>query len=432
MKIKLLWVFLGVLSILMVGACVPYSPVVPPPHTPWTPTQPFFTPTTTIPTPTATPTTTPTGIAKWTFMVYIDGDNNLEPAAVGDLNEMEMVGSTSSVNIVAEIDRIPGYDTSNGDWTGTRRYYVKKDYDPYVINSQLIQDLGELNMGNPQTLVDFVSWAVSNYPAEHYALVIWNHGGGFRKVTGYPISKDIAIDDTNSDKITMGELSLALSRINSILGKKLDLLGMDACLMGMIEVAYEIKDYANVMVASEESEPLEGWPYDRLLADLVSNPSMSAGTLGSHIVNDFVTYYQGTDTVTLSAIDLTQIGTVASFVSQFALSVINDTVTPGSQYISSANSAQYYQGDTDFIDLYDFANQVLNNPFISNPTGKTAAGNIMSAVSSAIIAEGDTLIGEDHGLSIYFPYTPPMDARYPLTKFARDTYWDEMLQYLGY
>ncbi len=432
MKIKLGILFLAIFGILMIGACVPYIPVYPPTYTPGPyPTQPQPTPTSPWVQPTPTPTQV-VSIPKWTVMVYIDGDNNLEPNAIEDLNEMEMVGSTSSVNVVVQIDRIPGYDTSNGDWTGARRYYVTKDYDPYTINSTLIQDLGEVNMGSPQTLIDFVNWATTNYPANHYALIIWNHGGGFRKNTRYPLTKDIAIDDTSNDAISMPQLSYALSRISTLLGKRIDLFGMDACLMSMIEVAYEIKDYANVMVSSEENEPLDGWPYSRILTPLISNPSMSASALGSQIVNNFVAFYQGTENVTLSAIDLSKIGSLASLVSQFASAVINDNLTNTSQYIYDANSTEYY-GDQDFIDLYDFASIIVYDPYIYSASAKNLAGSIMSGIQNAVIAKGATFdITYNNGISIYFPYTPPIDARYPLTRFAQNTYWDEMLQHLGF
>ena len=102
--------------------------------------------------------------AEWTVMVYLDADNNLESAGIDDINEMEMVGSTGDVNIVVQADRIPGYDISNSDWTNTRRYYIAQDFDPVQINSEF-NDLGELNMGDPQTLIDFTDWATINCPA---------------------------------------------------------------------------------------------------------------------------------------------------------------------------------------------------------------------------------------------------------------------------
>ncbi|GAH31165.1 unnamed protein product, partial [marine sediment metagenome] len=224
-------------------------------------------------------------IPEWTVMIYLDADNNLEMAGINDINEMEMVGSTTDVNVVVQVDRIPysvlaanneGHldDSSNSNWTNTRRYYITQDFDPYTINSDLKSDLGELNMGNPSTLIDFATWAVTEYPAEKYLLVIWNHGGGFRSPAS--TTKDIAWDDTSGgDKITMSELEYALSAISIQMGKNVDIVGMDACLMAMTEVAYQIKDYADILVTSEESEPNDGWPYDTILGQLVSYPTMT-------------------------------------------------------------------------------------------------------------------------------------------------------------
>ena len=86
---------------------------------------------------------------QWTFLVYLVGDNNLEGAGIDDLNEMEQVGSSDQVNIIVQFDRIAGYDSTNGDWTSTRRYYATQDSLPSTISSLLLEDLGELNMGRP-------------------------------------------------------------------------------------------------------------------------------------------------------------------------------------------------------------------------------------------------------------------------------------------
>ncbi|MDI6905189.1 MAG: hypothetical protein QMD13_06865 [Candidatus Bathyarchaeia archaeon] len=88
---------------------------------------------------------------SWTFMVYLDADNNLEAAGINDLNEMEIVGSSETLAIIVQIDRILGYDSSNGNWAETRRYYVTKDNNVETINSNMLENMGELNMGNPET-----------------------------------------------------------------------------------------------------------------------------------------------------------------------------------------------------------------------------------------------------------------------------------------
>jgi len=376
--------------------------------------------------------------AEWTVMIYLDADNNLESAGIDDINEMEMVGSTTDVNIVVQVDRIPysvlasnnqGYadDISNGDWTDTRRYYITQDFDPVQINSQLKSNLGELNMGDYQTLVDFANWAMTNYPAQKYLLVIWNHGGGFRS-PAYT-TKDIAWDYTNGeDKITMPELEDALSAVSSQIGKKIDIVGMDACLMAMTEVAYQIKDYAGIMVASEENEPGDGWPYDSILAQLVSNPSMSAEQLATDIVDKYIFSYSSGN-VTQSAIDLSCMDILAGQLSNLALAIKSDSFTSKSRYIVGAVNSQYY-GDPDFIDLYDLCNQLLT--YSNSLEVKNIASNIQQTLDDAILKSGyiGGKVSNSKGLSIYFPWYYGYSGYYNFTNFSRDTLWDEMLLHL--
>lgn len=376
--------------------------------------------------------------AEWTVMVYLDADNNLESAGIDDINEMEIVGSTTEVNIVVQVDRIPysvlasnnqGYadDTSNNNWTTTRRYYITQDFDPVQINSQLKSDLGELNMGDPQTLIDFTNWATINYPAKKYLLVIWNHGGGFRSLS---LTKDIAWDDTSGgDKITMPELEYALSAISAQMGKNIDIVGMDACLMAMTEVAYQIKDYADILVASEESEPFDGWPYDTILGELMGNPLISSEQLAVDIVDKYIFSYPYGN-VTQSAIDLSYMGTLAGQLSNLAFAIMDDSLTLKSKYILASVSSQYY-GDSDFIDLYDFCNQLLT--YSNSLEVKNIALNIQQTLNYVVIKSGYSggSVSGSKGLSIYFPYIT-YHYYYNYTNFSQDTFWDEMLSYLGY
>lgn len=373
--------------------------------------------------------------AEWTVMIYLDSDNNLESAGINDINEMEMVGSTADVNIVVQADRIPGYDISNSDWTTTRRYYITQDSDPFLINSQLKSDLGELNMGDPQTLVDFANWAVTEYPAEKYLLVIWNHGGGFRSLN---FTKDIAWDDTSGgDKITMSELEYSLSAISAQMGKNIDIVGMDACLMAMTEVAYQIKDHTDILVASEESEPNDGWPYDTILAQLAANPTMSSTQLAADIIDKYI-YFYPFDEVTLSAIDLSYMDTLVGQLSSLAQTIKEDSITPSNKYIIAAYNSQYYSQspyawEKDFIDLYDFCNKLLF--YSNNMSVKNIAQSIQQTLNYAVINSdyNGVSVSGSKGLSIYFPYySGYIDIKYSDTNFARDTKWDEMLSYLGY
>src|SRR5262245_61774804 len=106
---------------------------------------------------------------SWTVMVYLAGDNNLDGAGVVDLKEMKKVGSNDQLNILAQFDRA-------GTKAQTMRYCLRKKT---PLAKDAVKRLGETNMGDPKVLQDFVSWSAKNYPAEHYMLVLWNHGAGW-------------------------------------------------------------------------------------------------------------------------------------------------------------------------------------------------------------------------------------------------------------
>jgi hypothetical protein len=120
------------------------------------------------------------GEADWLVMLYQDADDKiLEQDIYVDLNEVERVGSTDRVQIVAQIDRYRTGYQGDGDWTQARRYYVTQDDDLGRVGSQLVAELGEVNMAGGETLVDFVAWATQAFPAQKYMLVLSDHGLGW-------------------------------------------------------------------------------------------------------------------------------------------------------------------------------------------------------------------------------------------------------------
>ena len=114
--------------------------------------------------------------AEWTVMVFLNADNNLEEFGLEDFQEMAKVGSSDKLNIVVQFDRTPGYAKSTPDWTQTLRFRVTKDMKALPANA--LADIGEQNMGDGKTLEQFVSWAMKEYPANHYMLDVWDHGQG--------------------------------------------------------------------------------------------------------------------------------------------------------------------------------------------------------------------------------------------------------------
>ncbi len=369
--------------------------------------------------------------SSWTIMEYMDGDINdfMEGAAIHDFNEIEAAPSNPAVNVVVQFDRIPGQDSSNGNWTTTRRYLVTHDTDPANITSTMIEDLGELNMGDPTTLVDFVEWAIQNYPAENYMLVLLDHGSGWRTMAS-SFERSICIDDSSGgNSLSLQELGDALNLINTDTGVKLDILGFDACLMGMLEVDYQIMQYVDYRVGSEENEPGDGWDYEPFLTALANNPSMTPSELASQIIDAYYIRYGASGKQTMSAVDLNLISSVISAMDTFTQRLILDVNTAlyRSEIRDCREDTKEY-GDPEFVDLYDFTSRVNGNPNLPADT-KTAANTLMTALNNYVIDEqhGTQSIGS-HGVSIYYPGTQHYEIAYDNIDFAKETTWSEWLK----
>jgi len=388
--------------------------------------------------------------AQWTIMVYLDADNNLEPYGIMDVNKMEMVGSDSDMNIVVLVDRVSGYDTSNGDWVDTRRGRVIADSDPAIISSPLVS-VGEKNMGDPATLTEFVNWAVTQYPAEHYAVILWNHGSGWRRESAalakpgalslfdkpslssprpesspagedkvFPL-REVCYDDTSKDALTVKEVRLALEAVSV----KPDILGFDACLMQMMEVAWEIRGRAGIMVGSEQNEPAEGWAYHLFLADLKANPVMTPAQLATSIVNRYGEYYSGANTQ--SAVNLDAIEPLGQ-----ALDVLAGALIAADTEWSAFNQARGLSASysyADYRDLPSFLWALITRT--QNYTVLTAAQQAHSSLYNCIVANHSSSRDGAGGLSIYLTAA----GRAPLSsytainlRFAADTRWDDLLR----
>ncbi|GAB6887955.1 hypothetical protein JCM13304A_14530 [Desulfothermus okinawensis JCM 13304] len=371
---------------------------------------------------------------KWTVIVYMDGDNSLCTEIDNDLNEISKIGSSKDVNVVVQTD-------SNSDTT--KRYFILQN------ENRLLADLGELNMAEPDTLIDFVTWAVDNYPAEHYLLVLWDHGTGFKSIRA---KRDIFEDDTsNGVAMSIPDLGYSLAKIKEHIGKKIDIVGMDACLMGMVEIAYEIKDYADFMVASENTEPFAGWPYDAILSYLIKDKegNITSYDLSKKIVELFVSSYTSSDEATLSAIDLSKMDSLIDSLSDFTGDLINGV--QGDPALKNALKTTIYNGVQKFDDGGDEFGIDLNDSYVdlyhliyliqdSFPSYFTKAQDVLSAIQNAMISSGvstdsedsnpPSILGNVHGLSIWYPDPENWDAdnlEYLQLQFTLDTRWDTLI-----
>ena len=395
----------------------------------------------------------------WTVMIYLDADNNLESAGIDDFLEMSSVGSTGDVKIVVQMDRHPYYTDDYGDWAGTKRFLIHKDDTP---EGFAVEDLGEQNMGDPAVLQNFVEWAMTNYPAEHYALSIWDHGDGWRLLrqglsenvglrrseggAEWAVTKAVSSDDTDGDILYMKEvqnaLEAAISNVEDHSGApvKLDVLGYDACLMGMTEVAYAMRNVADYVVGSEDLEPGDGWPYDTVLAELVSSPATTPKQLSTLIVTQYYDSYSGWDSITQSAVDVAQIDAVCTAIDAFVDVAQTDW---GDLKTARRQTVDYHFGGSSVwgMDLRHFAENV--SQYVSSPDIKTAADRLKDTVDSFVIAERHSPDLEGTGgIAIYFPvdrnafdidpeHTGYMESNtYWPVDFVRDFSWDNwLLQY---
>ncbi len=243
---------------------------------------------------------------KWTVMVFLNAANNLEPFGIEDLNEMEKVGSSRQVNVVVELaryypklkapavnssyffnplaERHPVFYYGLDNEPGVSRYYVLQDDDEVRIRSVLKAKGPKADAGRPESLIDFAKWAIEHYPAEHYALVIWNHGAGW---------SGVSYDDNTHHGMDMPEVRTALEEICATLGddRRIDILDFDACLMATLEVGYELKDTVDFLLASQALEPGDGMPYDDYLKWLVTYPSAPPVSFAKAMVDSYVHSY---------------------------------------------------------------------------------------------------------------------------------------------
>jgi hypothetical protein len=355
-------------------------------------------------------------------MVYVDGDNSLESYVVKDIEtELAFQGSNADVAVIALADRAPGGDTSRGDWQGCKLYYVTQGM--LADEASAVADWGECNMGDPQTLVQFVQWVKTNYTADHYMLALWDHGWTWRP--GWTIA-----DDTSADSLDQDELAAALTTVGTV-----DVIAYDTCQLAAIETMVTAKISASAYSASEEYVGWDGIEYELFIADLRNNPNMTAAQLATQVSLSAAS--TGREK-TWSATDLgANFDALMTAVNAWAVALQNGLPTYKATYDTAFRSAQYFVGDGSLLDLYDVAAQIKAKVADSNIQAKSQA--VMDAVTAATLHNYHTQkYSGAHGITIYVPQTaadldysadpPSIDWEYYQTlRFAQLSSWDEFL-----
>jgi len=355
----------------------------------------------------------PAAQAKWTVMVYISGDNNLEDYVVQDIEtELAPTGSSANVQVVALADRGPGYDTSYGDWQTTKLYHVTQGMKADAASA--VADWGEKNMGDPQTLIDFVSWSKTNYPADHYALVFWGHGWNWHP--GYVMQ-----DDTGDDTLDYEEQKGAMNALGFI-----DVVGYDGCNMASIEILNLWNGHATALTGSQEYVGWEGLQYEQVLAQLAATPDMSA----DQVARAFSQSASTDKTWSALAVD-SRYTTLKTAVNDLAVALTNGLGANRSKINRAFGATRsFWQAPMD-KDLYDMAYELNRNVTDANIKAKSVA--VMNAFIPVVLHERHVNAYSDvHGITIYhISKASEKDSNYTYYRstidFALQTAWDEFL-----
>ena len=396
----------------------------------------------------------------WTVMIYGDGDNDLESMLLLDIEEMaDGYVNDENLDIIVLVDRINGESSRSGvfdeDFTDTRLYRINQGGVDRISGGSQFPEITtssnyEANMGDANTLKKFIQFCKSNYSANHYALVLWNHGGGTRSRGGSDSDdrkyKAVCWDDTDGgDCLYTAEITDVLTPSESV-----DLIGFDACFMGSVEVAYQYRPgnggfNAQVMAASPPVEWGYGWDYENIFAriktgggnngevdtvvgggssnELYYDPAtMTALEFGGIIVEEQYDSAGSQSEQALSCYDLTKVSAVKSAVDTMASSlwssnpledekddfeaIRGSNSSPGTMHYFDASDAEEWYAYP-YFDLYDLCERTNESTNFSD-TIKNYASSIMSAVDSMIVysfggSDYDDFQNGKNGIHIFFP-----------------------------
>jgi hypothetical protein len=282
-------------------------------------------------------------LPRWTVMVYMAADNTLATAGVLDIDEMEAAGANPEVQVVVQAEFSPAAFEAEGCTPQTCSNRTNYNTFRYAVSGQGTEvygpngattDIGNRNMTDPAQLHEFIGWGKTNYPAERYAVVLWNHGGGYQGL----------IEDVTS----AGNRLMSLQDVRTALtgAGTIDILDFDMCLMAGYETLEKISGLANFAIFSEETEPAAGDPYTGILQALHASPTADSRAVAAMFVDQYHGYYvQSNDraSTTKSAYDLGQFAAFESALNALAGTLKTNIATTRTILGSAAAASQSYQ-----------------------------------------------------------------------------------------
>jgi len=375
---------------------------------------------------------TPQEPKDWTVLAYMEGRDRLANSVGVALNGMEEIGSTDRVNLVAQATIDPKLGDRRHMTTGemdTRRYYLQRDQDLEQVTSPVLADLGERKQLDAPALEEFLEWGIRNFPARNYAVVLKKHGLGFAK-------------DGEVVKLSARELRQALENVEQKTGVKPDLLVFDACNMQQLEVAYELKDRAQVMTGSPEAIQAISFPYPTLLHNLTKDaPAHDARSLGDTVVQS---YAADAGWTTQAAVDLAKMPQVADRFRGLVDAVLAAEVPRETLYTDLMKAASFQPHQTlalsyNFRDAAGFVENLAANPALPESVREAAraAQEALSASEVARHVNPDRArsqgLSEGAASSVFLPWKDPsseLKEGYRQLAWCRDTGWDRLLDHV--
>jgi len=403
---------------------------------------------------------------KTNFMVFIAGDNNLDMAGTRDIEEMLAVAETGEhLNIIVQ------YDQSKGENSSTKRFIIQNG------EKVLEEDIGETNTGDVNTLTEFLDWGMKKgFNDGRNIVILWNHGGGSSDdLPGYhnnikalgrsiervkvskssgtlrPISanstmgdepslfprrvrqarlkgfmekdqglkditdnlvKSILLDDESKDFID----NIELKEVFTTYGKKIDIIGFDACLMSMMEVVYQLRDHSEIIVGSEENEPSHGWDYTAILSYIVENPNASNDAISKKIIDSYIDSYKhlkGGRKLSLSSIRTDKLTNIVSLMDDFARTVLENESKVLKTLRDIVDDVEYFNNDDLYFDLYHFVS--LTKKYYSQEDSYQeeiieSSSRLLEEIKDLIIDNKTVKLKNAHGVSVYLGTNAKMSS----------------------
>ena len=324
-----------------------------------------------------------------TIMVYMCGTDLESRSKMGTMDLQEMLNASfgNDVNLLVYTGGCKGWQNTVVSSTTNQIWQIKDGK-----MACLEKDLGSVPMTDPDVLSGYIRWCAENYPASRYELILWDHGGG--SVSGYGYDEKFA----SSGSMDLSGLDRALKDA----GVKFDFIGFDACLMATAETALTMAQYADYLIASEETEPGVGWYYTGWLTALGKDTSMPTIQIGQKIVDSFVETCaqkcRGQST-TLSVVDLAELeATLPDVLADFSRSTAKLIREQSYQTVSNARSGAREFAPSSRIDQVDLVHLAKN---LGTKEGEALSKVLLSAVKYNRTSADMT---NAYGLSIYFPY----------------------------